>query len=114
LWVHIARGKEGDSRVEELRRNAAKVNLNEWPGPVLALYLGEATLDQVRSAAARGEAKTQEEQNCQAAFYIGEYELQRKNETNARRLLKTAAERCAKDLIEQRAAVSELRRIGPR
>ncbi|HEY4485439.1 MAG TPA: hypothetical protein VI702_03825, partial [Nitrospiria bacterium] len=112
LWLYIARSKVDDVGIKDLRRKAAKVDRNKWLGQMLALYLGQLTLDQVRSVVSRGDVTTQEEQNCQVAFYTGEYELQRKNEASAKPLLKQAADACKKDKIEQRAAVAELQRMS--
>lgn len=110
LWLHLARRKSAASDDGELSRNAAKFDSAVWPGPLLGLYLGEATTQQVRSASARGDAATQKDQICEAAFYIGEYELLRKNTAAAGSLFREAAKICPYTSDERDGAAVELKR----
>lgn len=110
LWLHIARRKSAPSDAGELSRNAAKFDSAVWPGPLLGLYLGKATPQQVRAASARGDAAAQKDQTCEAAFYIGEYELLRKNTAAARSLFREAAKICPYTSDERDGAAVELKR----
>lgn len=110
LWLHLARRKSAPSDAGELSRNAAKFNRAAWPGPLLGLYLGEATPQQVRAASARGDAAAQKDQTCEAAFYIGEYELLRKNTAAAGSLFREAAKICPYTSDERDGAAVELKR----
>jgi lipoprotein NlpI len=110
LWLHLARRNSAASDVGELSRNAAKFDRSVWPGPLLGLYLGEVTPQQVRAASARGDAAIQKDQGCEAAFYIGEYELLRKNTGAALSLFREAAKICPYTSDERDGAAVELKR----
>lgn len=110
LWLHLARRKTSPSDAGELSRNAGKFDRAVWPGPLLGLYLGEGTPQQVRAASARGNAATQKDQACEAAFYIGEYELLRKNMAAAGSLFQEAARICPYTSDERDGAAVELKR----
>ena len=112
IWLHLARGKMGAGDEAELKGNAAWVDYNKWPGPVVALYLGQMTPEQVRMAAAQGDARVQKDQGCEAAFYTGEYELLRKNSDGAKKLIQEAVDTCPHGFVEYTGAVTELRRLG--
>lgn len=110
LWLHLARRKSARSDAGELSRNAVKFDRTVWPGALLGLYLGEATPQQVRTASARGDAATQKDQTCEAAFYIGEYELLRNNTVAAGSLFREAAKICPYTSDERDGAAVELKR----
>ena len=111
LWLHLARGNTTGSDADELARNSGKINLTEWPGPLVSLYLGKATPRQTRDASAQGDAKTQSDRICEAAFFIGEYELLRTNVAAAELLFQEAVSRCPYTSDERDGAVAELKRL---
>lgn len=115
LWLYLAQRKSASrngniSDAGELSRNAAKFNRAAWPGPLFGLYLGESTPQQVRAASARGDAAAQTDQTCEAAFYIGEYELLRNNTAAAGSLFREAAKICPYTSDERDGAAVELKR----
>ncbi|HEX5281829.1 MAG TPA: tetratricopeptide repeat protein [Micropepsaceae bacterium] len=110
LWLHLARRKSAPSDAGELSRNAVKFDRTMWPGPLLGLYLGEATPQQVRAASQRGDAATRKDQACEAAFYIAEYELLRNNMAAAGSLFREAAMICPYTSDERDGAAVELNR----
>jgi len=112
IWLHLARAKLDVRDEGELKTNAAWVDYNKWPGAVVALYLGQMTSEQVRTAAGQGDAKAQKDQGCEAAFYLGEYELLHKNSDRAKRLFQDAVDTCPHSFIEYTGAVTELKRLG--
>jgi lipoprotein NlpI len=115
LWLHLAQRKSAASDAGELSRNAATFDSSVWPGPLLGLYLDQATPQQVRAASARGDAAARKDQTCEAAFYIGEYELLRKNTAAAGSLFREAAKICPYTSDERDGAAVELKRnqFGP-
>jgi lipoprotein NlpI len=110
LWLHLARRKSDAFDAGELSRNAAKLDRAVWPGPLLDLYLGKATVQQVRAASMSGDAAAQKDQTCETAFYIGEYELLAKNTAVAISLLREAVQICPYTSDERDAAAVELSR----
>ena len=112
LWLYLARAKAGASDADEFARNTAAIDRAKWPGPVVGLYLGQTAPEQVRAAAAEGEANGQRIRNCEAAFYSGEYEFLRRDLSAARSLLQQAVEICPADFVEYAGVGAELQRIG--
>ncbi len=46
-WLHIARARAGENDAEELARNAGKINVKQWPGTLVAYFLGQAKIDEL-------------------------------------------------------------------
>jgi lipoprotein NlpI len=111
LWLHLARAKMGNSDTNELSRNAAEIDLSKWSGRLISLFLGKATPEQTRAAAAQGDPNTKPERDCDAPFYIAEYELQRQNLIVAKTLLQEAVNACSHPWPEYDGAVTELKRL---
>lgn len=112
IWLHLARarGKEDDSK--ELAANAAKIDPDAWPGPVIAYFLKKTAPEQLKAAADNGDDKTRAAQDCELAYFLGEDALIRQNQTEGVRLLQQAAGTCPQDFEEYEAAEAELRRQG--
>ena len=110
LWLYVTRVKLGTAGKDELARNAAKLDLAKWPGPIAQFYLGKATTEQVNAAAAQGDASTKVDQTCETAFFIGEYELRKKNAAG-RTQLQAAADLCPHISVQYNAAIAELARL---
>jgi len=78
----------------------------DWPYPVIEMFLGRSTPERVLSMASTpGE-------RCEAQFYIGEWHLLRANSNMAAAPLRTAAAICPKDFDEYAGAVAELKRLN--
>jgi len=111
LWLHLTRRKSAASNTDELSRNLAKFDRVHWPGPLLELYLGQASPQQVRAASLQGDAKAKMDQACEAAFYVGEYELLRSNSGGAKSLFQEAVKICPYTADERDGAAVELKRM---
>jgi len=109
LWLDIAQFKTGKAD-DGLRQNAARLDLKQWPGPVLELYLGALAPDAALKAAANDDPLTRQNQVCEADFYVGEWQLLHGAAALAKPLLAQAASDCPSDFVERLAAAAELRR----
>jgi lipoprotein NlpI len=113
IWLHIARSRSNTPDHEELAANAARLGPGSWPRPVLDLFLGTATPDALRRAASNAkDDSTRQEQLCEADFYLGMFNLERKARDDARKLIAAAAESCPADMLEKPAAKAELARLS--
>ena len=112
LWLHLARARLGEDDTQDLADDAALIDPEAWPAPVVTLFLGRATPQQVEEAAARGDAEKARQQRCEADFYLGEAALLRHDVAAARVRLHAARDTCPDDFIEYEGASSELRRLG--
>jgi lipoprotein NlpI len=112
IWRHLARARSGQADPRELALNTVvKYDRAVWPGPVIALFLGQMGPAQVLAAAAAGDAKKQREQGCEASFYLGEHAVLHVEVGDAQRLLREALERCPIGFVEHSAAEAELKRL---
>jgi hypothetical protein len=85
----------------------AKVKADDWLYPVIEFYLGQQTAEQLRTAA------TKPTEQCELAFYLGEWYLLRDAKNEAKGELQTAADTCPKLYPDFRAATSELKQLNP-
>jgi lipoprotein NlpI len=110
LWLDIA---EARSKVPStLPQAIAKLNMKEWPGPVIRMYLGQMTPAAVLAAADNPDAAKKTGQVCEANFYSGEWALRQGAKDEAAPRFRVAARECPKTLIEANAAALELKPLG--
>ncbi|MDX2204326.1 MAG: tetratricopeptide repeat protein [Hyphomicrobiaceae bacterium] len=102
LFLYIVRARQGIDGRAELERHANRVPRKAWPNPVLQLYLG-AREPQSVLAEARGE-----QQECEAHFYVGQWQLLKGQRPDALASMTQALKRCIKTQIEYEAAVAAL------
>lgn len=106
MWLYLSRAKAGTNGKAELKTNAAGLDLSKWPGPVLQLYLGQVTPEDVLRAAG-----SDSDQKCEYDFYVGEYRVLRGERPEALALFRSARDGCTKDFIEYLPALIELKDI---
>jgi lipoprotein NlpI len=112
IWRYLARARSGQADTRELALNTiVKLDRAVWPGPVIALYLGQMEPAQVVAAAATGDAKKRREQGCEVSFYLAEHAVLHVEIGDAQRLLREALERCPSGFVEHSAAEAELKRL---
>jgi tetratricopeptide (TPR) repeat protein len=108
MWLHLARARAKADDAAELKRNAAKLNLKAWPGPLILYFMKQQTAPQVMTAAATGDEQAKADQSCEAAFYLGEDAVIRRATLDAEKLLHQARDTCQPSFIEYDAAGAEL------
>lgn len=110
LWLSLAREKAKipDTDNHSLKANAAKLDLTQWPGPVVKYLMGDGTPESVTAAAMQGDPAKTGERVCDVDFYIGEQELALGQSAAARPLLQRAAEKCPFASFERMGATAEL------
>jgi tetratricopeptide (TPR) repeat protein len=109
-WLHIARARAGQNDAEELTRNAAKLDLKQWPGTLVAYFLGQATLDQISPPSSHGAMGRGRE--CNLSFFTGEQAMIKKDSGEATRLFSRAHEVCNVHTVIALATMVELKRLG--
>jgi lipoprotein NlpI len=112
LWLHVARGRAGAPEPQDFAQKAAAAPADQWPRPLLSLFLGQATPAQVRAAAAQGEDEARQNQECEADFFLGEYALLHHDPGSARPLLQHVVDSCPASLGVHAGAAGELARLG--
>ena len=111
LWLHLARKRLGQDDSKDLIERSAKADPSHWPAPILKLYMGQMTADQMMAAVASSGANKQTGELCEANFFAGEEALLHQHRADAKTLLKAAQDGCPKTNLHYDAAAAELRRL---
>lgn len=111
IWRYLARARSGEDAREALARNASAVNMQEWPGPLIAFLLGEGTLQQTVKATQDVDFEKQVTKTCEAAYYVGQQFLVQARPEQARRWFGTAVVTCTPPLVEFAGARAALARL---
>ena len=111
LWLDISRAHAGKTD-GDLLHNAAGLDAVKWPAPVIKVFLGTGTPDQAIQAAGQASPSVQQNQICEANFYVGEWQLLHQNAAAAKPMLQIAASNCPHDFVELPAAIAELKRLS--
>lgn len=106
LWRDLAERR--NKAPNHLAEAASELDMTTWPAPVVRHFLGKTTAEQTVAAAFDADEKTKRAQTCEANFYSGELALLKKDNKQAQRLLKLAADQCPPSFVESPAAIAEL------
>ena len=109
-WLHIARARAGQNDAEELASNAGKINVKQWPGTLVAYFLGQAKLDELTPPSNHGAMGHARE--CGLAFFSGEQMLGKNDKAEALKQLTRARAACNIHTVYYLAAGVELKRLG--
>jgi lipoprotein NlpI len=109
LWLHFARKVLGENDEIEFETNASKATSDKWPSPVLELFRGKSSAEEVAAAANAGELPQKIDQTCEAAFYIGKFYLLQGSRDAAKSSFEDAKAHCPKDFSEFGSTEAELR-----
>jgi lipoprotein NlpI len=94
LWLYLAEWRAGQTPGAALAANPVRWSPNEWPGPLMALFLGSITPAVVLEAARNNDPVIQRAQECEALFYGGGYLLTRGKASEAKELLRRSLDAC--------------------
>lgn len=109
LWKAMSADRAGLLDQIDLATAISQLS-SDWPVPLLSLFAGKMTVEEVYRAAANRDAKLAGNQKCEADFYIGEWRLARKDPAAAKALLQQALSECPHDFVEYSYAQTELKR----
>jgi lipoprotein NlpI len=113
VWLYLARKRAKTINAEEMLDSETRGRRDgNWPSAVIMLYLGRTDLDSVTASALDRDPKRDNEQRCEASFYLAHWHLLRNENDRALALLKQAQSGCPKDFLEHEGAVAELRRLA--
>jgi lipoprotein NlpI len=113
LWLSLARMRAGiaDNDAVSLASNAAMLDLNQWPGPLVKFLKGGVKPDEVAAAANQGDPAKLTERVCDVDFYLGEYDLAHNDAAAAKPKLQNAAGKCPFASFERMGATAELMQL---
>ena len=111
LWLYIISMKADEDPIAVLGSVTA-ADPGIWPSVIVRFYQGKATERDVQAEMSRAKTRRQAaERDCQAAFYLGEFELLNGRGDQAKSRLEHARDVCRIDLTERTMALVELARM---
>jgi tetratricopeptide (TPR) repeat protein len=108
-WLHLANARAGHDDTGKLEGLAAKVNLKQWPGTLIAYFLGQIKLEDVSAASNHGAMGRGRE--CNLSLFAGEDALAKGNREQARQPILRAREVCNVHTLQYLVAGTELDRM---
>ncbi len=110
LWLKISASRARTDNAEAFAL-AVKKTTSDWPRPLLDFFATGAARDAVTKAAQEGTETERQNQQCEANFYLAEWDIAQGQTDGARSLLKVASGSCPKNFLEYHAANTELARL---
>jgi lipoprotein NlpI len=111
IWLYLAYARAGREEEIDLPRLTAGLSLKEWPGNAVRLFLSATRAETFLSASQAADGDKDRVRQCEARFFLGEYELLNRDRTRAIRLLQSAVDTGETSDFEYAAALSELERL---
>ena len=118
LWMYLAEfyANSGDAELSNsaaslIRQYSEKSDLQQWPGALLQLYMGDIPLDNLLLALKPILSSWDANYRCEVYFYVGQYHLLQGNKVQAIRYFDQAVKTKAKSLIEYEFSVAYLRKL---
>ena len=108
-WLHLAHARAGHNDTKQLEDLAGKVNLKQWPGTLIAYFLGQIKLEDVSAASNHGAMGRGRE--CNLSLFAGEDALAKGNREQARQPILRAREVCNVHTLQYLVAGAELDRM---
>jgi lipoprotein NlpI len=112
LWLELTKRRLGAKSSADLPKATTKVNMAAWPAPLLLLYAGQMTPNDVINAAQHVDNKISRARMCDVGFYAGELSLSEGDKDEAIKLFNHAFDICYNSVDEKTAAAAELKSLG--
>lgn len=109
LWRYVSDARSGVDDRAGLATGVMAVR-EDWPKPLLLLFLGRVE-DEAVMAAAAAVPVMRPQRECEAHFFIAQRHLLAGDNAGAARLLRVAADNCPAGMVERHAARVERRRL---
>ena len=107
LWLYLSRARAGRQDAKrDLEQGVAGLKPEQWPFPVVKLFLEQGTPEAMVAAADKPEER------CEAQYYLGQWLLLRDDRANSIEALRNAVKSCPKNSIEYAGALAELKRLA--
>jgi lipoprotein NlpI len=111
LWLYLVELRNGKNARAELAKNSITFEMTEWPWPAVQLFLGKSSPAEVLAAANQAPPDDLKGQQCEANFFVGEYELLRGNRAAARTRFEATLATGLTTYYEYLAAETELTKL---
>jgi lipoprotein NlpI len=111
LWLYLAEIKLGQDARVGLARRAATLKSVRWPNSVIQFYLGAVSAQDVLSSAKNPDPVDNNNQLCEAYFYIGEDVLAHGRQEEAKQFFEKSVATGVTSFFEYHGAMVELSRM---
>jgi lipoprotein NlpI len=111
LELHLARLRQGEDDRVELTHNTINLAEGTWPGPIVAYFRGQISLEVLDDEAKAGPDEGRDGRVCEASYYGAEAALAKGDTEAAKPRLKRAVDVCPGNYAERVGAVLELKRL---
>jgi rhomboid protease GluP len=106
IWIYILEARDDTAKAAAaFAQRVKEVRAKVWPYPVASFYLGQMSVEQLDAAAADNDQK------CEANFYVGEWHLLKGDVASARKRFEQASAGCPSNLMERDMAAIEAKRL---
>jgi tetratricopeptide (TPR) repeat protein len=112
LLLYIAQARAGSDAQDGLEQATKGLDLKEWPGPIVSMYLGKIPDHVVFDAVADADPIRERQKRCQAYFYVGQRLLIRQKNRDAAKMFRETVATNASTLFEYEGARIELEHLG--
>src|SRR5215468_9510702 len=112
LLLYLAQARAGQNAQDDLARATIGLDLKEWPGPIVSMYLGKVPEQAVFDAIADADPNRQRQKRCQAYFYVGQQMLIGQKNGDAAKMFRETVATKAPNLFEYEGAHAELKHLG--
>jgi len=112
LLLYMAQARAGSEARDGLEQATRGLDLTEWPGPIVSMYLGKIPDQVVFDAVADADPIRERQKRCQAYFYIGQRLLIRQKNSEAAKMFHETVATNASTLFEYEGAQIELKHLG--
>ncbi|MGA7810947.1 tetratricopeptide repeat protein [Bradyrhizobium sp.] len=109
VWLHLARARAGQKDLDQLQSLSEKVNLKQWPGTLVAYFLGQVQLTDVSGPSSHGMMGRARE--CNMSLFAGEDALAKGDHERASELIGRAHEMCSAHTFQALVASTEFDRL---
>jgi lipoprotein NlpI len=111
LWRFVAEARAGKPNTDPLALAMRGLDSGQWPAPIVRYFLGEASGDEIITAAIKDPAGAAG-RLCEAYFFLGQAALILDDTAEAERLFNAALVTAAVRYTEYAGAKAELKRLG--
>lgn len=111
LWYYLAIERQAKNGKAALKEKSQGFDLQQWPGPLVSLYLGEISPVEVIKYTDDKDKKMESQKKCLAYFHVGQYYLLQGKKTLAIEMFKKTASFEDIIFIEFAGALEELERL---
>ena len=112
LWLYLAQARAGQGGRAELGDNARRLDLSDWPGSLVRMFLGELDAQAVAGMGEANRTRQDKERRAEAYFYVGQQRLMAGHTDNAAAFFRAVVKTGITNFIEYIDAKAELKRLG--